>query len=115
MRAKNSPVTRKRHKKVLKAAKGYKYSRSRRFRSAKETVERAGVFAYRDRKVRKREFRKLWIARINAGVRQHGMTYSAFIHGLGKAGVEVNRKMLAELAVSDPTGFAQLVDVAKQA
>ena len=115
MRATNSPVTRKRHKKVLKQAKGYKHSRSRHFRSAKETLERGLAFSYRDRKARKRNFRRLWITRINAAARANGMRYAELIHGLQTAGVAVNRKMLADLAVNDPAAFAELVQVARNA
>ena len=115
MRSTNSPVTRKRHKKVLEQAKGYKHSRRKRFRTAKETVERAMAFSYRDRKARKREFRRLWITRINAAARQNGIKYGALIHGLKEAGIEVNRKMLADIAVNDPDAFTNLVEVAKGA
>lgn len=96
-------------------AKGYVGGRRKLFRTAVETVERALAFAYRDRKVKKREFRKLWIIRINAAVREHGMSYSRFIDGLGKAKVGLDRKVLSELAISDPNGFAKVVELAKQA
>jgi len=96
-------------------AKGYVGGRRKLFRTAVETVERALAFAYRDRKVKKREFRKLWIIRINAAVREQGMSYSRFINGLGKAKVALDRKVLSELAISDPSGFAKVVELAKQA
>ncbi len=95
-------------------AKGYVGGRRKLFRSAVETVERALVYAYRDRKVKKREFRKLWIVRINAAVREQGVSYSRFIDGLNKAKVALDRKVLAELAISDPSGFAKVVELAKQ-
>ena len=104
-----------RHKKVLKAAKGYYGRRKNTFKTAKQAVDKARQYAYRDRRVRKREFRALWIQRINAAAREHGMTYSALIGGLSKAGVEVDRKMLADLAVHQPQAFAALVDRSKQA
>ena len=106
---------RRRRNKILKLAKGYVMARRRLFRSAVETVQRALVFAYRDRRVRKREFRKLWIVRINAAVREHGLSYSRFISGLNKAQVALNRKMLAELAVNDNNTFAALVKLAQNA
>ncbi|MBU1273943.1 MAG: 50S ribosomal protein L20 [Proteobacteria bacterium] len=106
---------RQRRNKVLKMAKGYVGGRRKLFRTAVETVERALAFAYRDRKVKKREFRKLWIIRINAAVREQGMSYSRFINGLGKAKVALDRKVLSELAISDPSGFAKVVELAKQA
>ena len=104
-----------RHKKVIKAAKGYYGRRKNTFKTAKQAVDKARQYAYRDRRVRKREFRALWIQRINAASREHGMTYSALIGGLSKAGVEVDRKMLADLAVHQPQAFAALVDRSKQA
>lgn len=104
-----------RHKKVLKAAKGYYGARSRTFRSAQPAVIRAGVYAYRDRKVKKRNFRALWIARINAGVRAHDLSYSRFMNGLLHAGITLNRKVLADIAVADQESFAALVAQAKQA
>lgn len=115
MRATNNPATKRRHKKLLKQAKGYTHARRAHFRAAKETVERAMAFAYRDRRAKKREFRALWIARINAAARSHGLTYGALVHGLRTAGVEVNRKMLAEMAVMEPQAFAEVVEVAKRA
>ena len=105
---------RRRRNKVLKLAKGYRGGRHRLFRTAAEAVDRALCYAYRDRRTRKREFRRLWIARINAAARQFGLSYSRFMDGLNKAGVEVDRKMLADLAVTDEAAFAQLVDAAKQ-
>ena len=106
---------RRRRNKILKLAKGYVSARRRLFRSAIETVQRALVFAYRDRKVRKREFRKLWIVRINAAARACGMSYSRFAAGLNKAQVAINRKMLAELAVNDFKTFSALVKIAQTA
>jgi len=106
----NSAVARKRrHKKYLKAAKGYYGARSRLYRTARETVERGWVYAYRDRKDRKRQFRRLWIARINAAARLNGLSYSKLMNGLKKTSIELNRKMLAEIAVTDPAGFATIV------
>lgn len=104
----------KRKKKVLRMAKGYRGARSRTFRSANEQVMHSLQYAYRDRRTRKRDFRKLWIARINAGARQHGLTYSRFIRGLKLAGIEVNRKILADMAVNDPASFAALVESARE-
>ena len=112
-RVKGGPKTRQRRKKVLKQAKGYWGARRRLYRSAAETVLRALVFAYRDRRAKKREFRSLWILRINAGCRALGLSYSAFMHGLKKAGVALDRKILAELAVNDPAAFARLVETAR--
>lgn len=112
-RVKRAVPAKKSHKKVLDRAKGYKGARSRRYRTANEQVMHAMQDAYRDRRARKREFRKLWIARINAAARSNGTTYSQFIAGLKAADVEVDRKMLADLAVNDPDAFAQLVEVAK--
>jgi len=104
-----------RHKKVLKAAKGYYGRRKNTIRTAKQAVDKARQYAYRDRRVRKREFRALWIQRINAAARVHGLTYSQLMGGLGKAGIEVDRKMLADLAVREPAAFAALVEQSKQA
>jgi large subunit ribosomal protein L20 len=112
-RAKGGSKTRQRRKKVLKKAKGYVGGRHRLYRTAAETVLRAGVFAYRDRRQKKRRARGLWIVRINAACRQAGLSYSAFMHGLKKAGILLDRKVLAELAVADPTGFAKLVETAR--
>ena len=112
-RVKRAVHAKKNHKKVLDRASGYKGAKSRRFKTANEQVMHAMQDAYRDRRARKREFRKLWIARINAAARQNGTTYSQFIAGLKAAEVEVDRKMLADLAVNDPDAFAQLVEVAR--
>lgn len=108
----NVPRT-KRRKKILKQAKGYRGGRHRLYVPAKETLERALRFAYRDRRTKKRQFRRLWISRINAAARQHGLSYSRFLHGLKAADVEIDRKLLAELAVNDPAGFAKLAETAK--
>jgi len=112
-RVKNSVTTKARHKKVLKAAKGYFGSKHRLYKSAKEQLMHSGQYAFRDRKQKKRDFRKLWITRINAACRQNEISYSRFIEGLTKAGVEINRKMLSEIAISDPKMFSELVKVAK--
>jgi len=114
-RVKGAMRTRKRHKKVLKLAKGYWGSKSRSFRAANQAVMRSLVFAYRDRRVKKRDFRKLWITRINAAARINGISYSKFINGLKRAGIELNRKVLADMAVSDANGFSQLVAQVKAA
>ncbi len=113
-RVKNSVATRTRRKKVLKRAKGYFGSKHRLFKTAQEQVMHSERYAFRDRKQKKRDFRKLWITRINAGCRENGISYSRFIDGLNKAGVEVNRKMLSELAIYDKEAFANLVKVAKE-
>lgn len=113
-RVKNSVATRARRKKVLKRAKGYFGSKHRLFKTAQEQVMHSERYAFRDRKQKKRDFRKLWITRINAGCRENGISYSRFIDGLNKAGVEVNRKMLSELAIYDKEAFANLVKVAKE-
>ena len=112
-RVKRSVAARKRRRRILKLARGYYGARSRLHRTAREAVERAWRYAYRDRKQRKRQFRALWIARINAGAREHGLSYSRFTHGLKAAGVEVDRKILAQLANEDPQAFAELVTLAK--
>ena len=104
-----------RHKKVINAAKGYYGRRKNTFKAAKQAVDKARQYAYRDRRVRKREFRALWIQRINAAARLHGMTYSTFMGGLIKAGIEVDRKMLADLAVHQPQAFAAFVDKSRAA
>lgn len=104
-----SVASRRRRKKILKAAKGYWGGKSRLLRTAKESVERAMQYAYRDRRARKREFRKLWIARINAAVRPYGLNYSRFIHLLGQNKIDLNRKILANLAVTDPHAFEKIV------
>ncbi len=109
------PSSRRKKKKILKLAKGYRGQRSRSYRRAKEAVMRALYYQYRDRKLRKREFRRLWIARINAAVRAYGMNYSTFINGLKKAGIELNRKILADMAVRDPQAFEQVVNKVKEA
>lgn len=114
-RVKSGLTNRKRHKKVLKRAKGYYSSGSRCYIHAVERNDRALVFAYRDRKVRKREFRKLWTVRINAAARMNGTTYSRLMNGLKKAGMDLNRKVLADLAVMDPQGFATVVQTAMKA
>ena len=113
-RVKNGAVTKARHKKVLKQAKGYFGSKHRLYKTAKEQLMHSGQYAYRDRKQKKREFRKLWITRINAACRQNDISYSRFIEGLTKAGVEVNRKMLSEIAINDEKAFAELVKVARK-
>lgn len=112
-RVKRGTMTHKRHKKVLDRAKGYWGGRSRLFKTAKEAVMHAMQYAYRDRRNRKREFRRLWIARINAACRAQGMTYGRFIEGLTKAGVKLDRKMLSEIAINDTQAFSQLVEQAK--
>src|SRR5689334_21546763 len=111
-RVKRGVAAHARHKEVLQRAKGFYGRRKNTIRTAKAAVDRAAQYAYRDRKNRKRSFRALWIQRINAAVREHGLTYGRFISGLGKAGVEIDRKVLAELAVSDPASFKSLVDKA---
>lgn len=112
-RVKNNVAARKRHKKILKLARGYWGSKSKLFRVANQQVMRSLLYAYRDRRARKRDFRRLWITRINAAARQNGMSYNRFIQGLRTAGVAINRKMLAELAVNDEQAFGRLVEVAK--
>ena len=112
-RVKNGATTKARHKKVLKAAKGYFGSKHRLYKTAKEQLMHSGQYAFRDRKQKKRDFRKLWITRINTACRQNEISYSRFIEGLNKAGVDVNRKMLSEIAINDPKAFSELVKVAK--
>ncbi|MAY40990.1 MULTISPECIES: 50S ribosomal protein L20 [unclassified Neptuniibacter] len=112
-RVKRGVVARRRHKKILKKAKGYYGARSRVFRVAKQAVIKAGQYAYRDRRQRKRQFRALWIARINAGARINGLSYSRFIAGLKKANIEIDRKVLADLAVHEAGAFAAIVEKAK--
>ncbi len=112
-RVKNGAVTKARHKKVLKEAKGYFGSKHRLYKTAKEQLMHSGQYAFRDRKQKKRDFRKLWITRINAACRQNDISYSRFIEGLTKAGVEINRKMLSEIAINDPKMFSELVKTAK--
>ena len=114
-RVKRSVHAKKKRREVLRKAKGYYGSRSRRYRVAKEQLLHSGQYAYRDRRDRKGQFRRLWIARIGAGARQNGLSYSRFVQGLQKAGVEVDRKILADLAVHDPAAFGQLVQTAKDA
>ena len=114
-RVKRSVVARARHKKVLKQAKGYRGARSRVYRVAKQAVIKAGQYAYRDRRQRKRDFRGLWIVRINAAAREFGLTYSQFMNGLRKAAIEIDRKMLAELAVNQKEAFAAIVEQSKAA
>lgn len=113
-RVKGAVRTRARHKKVLKLAKGYFGSKSRSYRIANQAVMKSLVYAYRDRKAKKRDFRKLWITRINAAARINGMSYSRFMDGLKKAGINLNRKVLADMAVNDPQGFAKLVEQVKK-
>lgn len=112
-RVKHAVATKRRKKKVLAKAKGYWGARSRLYRTAQEAVNRAEAYAYRDRRVRKRDFRQLWIARINAAARINGLSYSRLIHGLDRAGVEINRKVLADLAVTDPPAFSAIAEQAK--
>lgn len=112
-RIKGGMNAKKKHNRVLKLAKGYRGARSKQYRVAKQSVMRALTSSYAGRKQRKRQFRQLWIARINAAARMNGLSYSKLMHGLKLAGVEVNRKMLSEMAISDPEGFASLVEVAK--
>jgi large subunit ribosomal protein L20 len=114
MRVKRGFKARRRRKKVLKWARGFRAGRSKLFRTAADAVDKALMYAYRDRRARKRDFRKLWIARINAATRLNNLTYSKFMHGLKLAGVEMDRKVLAELAISDPSGFAKITNLAAQ-
>ena len=114
-RVKGAMMTRKRRNKTLKLAKGYWGSKSKHFKMAKEAVMKSGNYAFRDRRAKKRDFRKLWITRISAAVKPYGINYSRFMNGLKKAGVDMNRKMLSELAINDPTAFAALVETAKGA
>ncbi len=113
-RIKTGVTAHRRHKKILKLAKGYRGARSKQFKKANESIMKAGQYAYRDRKVKKREFRRLWIARINAAARLNGISYSRLICGLTKAGVAIDRKMMADLAVTDAAAFTKLVDLAKK-
>jgi len=115
MRVKTGTVRRKRHKKILKQAKGFYSGRRKHFRKAKEQVEHSLVYAYRDRKRRKRDFRRLWIIRINAGARLNGMSYSTLMHGLKLANIQLDRKILADMAMSNPEAFAKVVEKAKEA
>ena len=114
-RVKTAKITRKKHKKILKQAKGYYGAKSYRFRTAKQAVMKSGMYAYVGRKDKKSDFRKLWIARINAAARINGLTYSTLIAGLKKANVAINRKMLAEIAVTDAEAFAKIAEIAKKA
>ncbi len=114
-RVKRSVHAKKKRREILAQAKGYYGARSRRYRVAKEQVMHSGVYAYRDRRDRKGQFRRLWITRIGAGCRQHGISYSRFVHGLGLAGADVDRKVLADLAVHDPAAFGSLVEAARAA
>ena len=113
-RARNSPATRRRRNKILKAAKGYHGGRRNLIRTARETVEKAWTYAYRDRRRKKREFRRLWIVRINAAARTHGLSYSVFMNRLNKMEVELDRRQLADLAVRDPEAFGELAQRAAQ-
>jgi large subunit ribosomal protein L20 len=115
MRVKRGVTKRRRHKKILKLASGFYAARGKLIRPARLAVEKSLVYAYRDRKQRKRQFHRLWITRINAAAREHGLTYSRFISGLKRAGVEMDRKVLAELAVAEPRAFSELVTLAKNA
>ena len=115
MRVKGGTVTRARRKRVMKLAKGYRGAKSRLFKTAKDQVMKSYVYAFRDRKVNKRKFRELWIARINAAARRNNISYSKLMHGLKLANIDINRKMLADLAVNDPKAFAAIADQAKQA
>jgi large subunit ribosomal protein L20 len=110
----SGPATRKKRKKILKAAKGFRGGRSKLYRTAKESVNRAMASSYKDRKRKKREFRRLWIIRINAAARKNGLSYNRFMEGLQKADVEINRKVLADLAISHPEEFTHLTEVARQ-
>ena len=112
-RAKSSVASRKRKKKILKAAKGYRGARSKLYKTAKESVERAWLYAYRDRRQRKRDFRRLWIARINAAVREYDINYSTFIKLLKEKGIDIDRKQLADLSVTDPAAFKKVVETAQ--
>ncbi len=114
-RVKTGVVRRRRHKKILKLAKGFYSGRRKHFRKAKEQIERSLMYAFRDRKQKKREFRKLWIIRINAACRLNGMNYSTFMNGLNKAGIELDRKILADMAMNDAAAFATVVEASKAA
>ena len=114
-RVRSNPVRLKRKKQIMKAARGAFGARSKTWKAAKETVERGWRYAYRDRKNKKREFRRLWIMRINAAARQHDMSYSVFINGLEKSGIEIDRKILAEIAVTDPAAFAVIAEQVRTA
>ncbi len=114
MRVKGGFKSRRRRNKVLKLAKGFRGGRSKLIRTAADSVDKALMYAYRDRRARKRDFRRLWITRINAGARMNNMSYSKFINGLKRANIELDRKVLAEMAVSDPAGFSQIASLASQ-
>jgi len=114
MRVKRGFKAKRRRKKILKLAKGHRGGRSKLFRTAADAVDKALMYAYRDRKARKRDFRRLWITRINAAARMNNLSYSKFIHGLKIAGINLDRKVLAELAISDPPGFAQIANLASE-
>jgi large subunit ribosomal protein L20 len=113
-RVKRGVTSHQRHKKILKLAKGYRGSKSKLYRVANQQVMKSGNYAYIHRRLKKRDFRKLWIARINAAARDNGTTYSRMVHGLKVAGVDINRKMLAELAITDPNGFTELAELSKK-
>ena len=114
-RVKGALMTRKRRKKILKLAKGYYGAKSKLLRTAKEAVMKSGQYAYIGRRQKKRDFRRLWITRISAACKLNGMNYSTFMHGLKTAGIEINRKMLSEMAINDPVAFTKLVEIAKKA
>ena len=114
-RVKGAMMTRKRRNKILKMAKGYWGSKSKHFKMANQAVMKSGVYAYTGRKLKKRDFRQLWITRINAACKMNGMNYSTFMNGLKKSGIELNRKMLSEMAIHDPQSFSALVETAKNA
>ena len=114
-RVKGAMATRKKHKKVLKLAKGYRGAKSKQYRTASQAVMKSLVYAYIGRRLKKRDFRRLWIARISAAAKMNGMNYSRFMNGLKKAGVDINRKMLSEIAIADPAAFTALVEKAKAA
>ena len=114
-RVKGAMMTRKRRNKTLKLAKSYWGSKSKHFKMAKQAVKKSGVYAYTGRKLKKRDFRSLWITRISAACKMNGMNYSSFMHGLKVAGIEINRKMLSEMAISNPAAFTQLIEIAKKA
>ncbi len=114
-RARSAPARKARHKKILKAARGFVGGRSRTYKQARDTLEKSMCYAYRDRRTRKRDFRRLWITRISAGTRMNGMAYNRFIQGLKKAGIELDRKILADLAITDPAAFTSIVQHARTA
>ena len=114
-RVKGAMMTRKRRNKILKLAKGYWGSKSKHYKMANQAVMKSGVYAYTGRKLKKRDFRQLWITRISAACKQNGMNYSTFMHGLKVAGIQINRKMLSEMAINDSVAFAALCDIAKKA